>query len=215
MAVVAEHRHEARVPEEDVLVERSVDELRDEPAAGLRLVEVSEAQFPRLPVHLDVQGVLVVDRRRAAYPWSPRTSATAWARRLSWRSIAPAARRPAAKSARPAGSPAARARGSAGPRAERTWKISCCHHGLGVSQTRLYDFGGATAGLPSSVAPAVVRHCWASQQWHPYHQVHLEYNPSILKHRTTVGRVHTSRCRRLGTVPIFVRRKWDCPLWNF
>ena len=62
MPVVAEHRQEAGVPEEDVLVEGGVDELADETAARLGLVEVAEPQLPGLPVHLDVQRVLVVDR---------------------------------------------------------------------------------------------------------------------------------------------------------
>ena len=59
---VAEHRHEGRVPEEDVLVERGIDKLRRETAAGKGLMKMAKRQFPGFPVDLNKLGLFVVDR---------------------------------------------------------------------------------------------------------------------------------------------------------
>ena len=62
MGVVAEHRHEASIPLEDVLVERRINERGHVAAALGGLVEVAEGQLPGLPVHVHARGILVVDR---------------------------------------------------------------------------------------------------------------------------------------------------------
>jgi len=63
-AILAEHRHEARVPEKNVLVKRSVDELRYHPAGGRGLMEVVRCEFPSLPIEFDQERAFVVDGTR-------------------------------------------------------------------------------------------------------------------------------------------------------
>ena len=68
MCVVAEHRQKTGIPKEDVLVKCCINELRHKAASRLRLMKVAKRQLPGLPVHLNVERILVVDGFSAACP---------------------------------------------------------------------------------------------------------------------------------------------------
>ena len=105
-AVTPEQRHEARVPQEDAVVEGRVDEARHEAARRLRPPQVRERQLPRLEV--------AVDRRRRGRPRTAPATGAGPGRRWG----APPRRAPSPRTccARPAGCArrCRRARGSTG-----------------------------------------------------------------------------------------------------
>ena len=68
VCVVAEHRQKTGIPQEDVLVKCCINELRHKAAPRLRFMKVAKRQFPGLPVHLNVKGILVVDGFRQLVP---------------------------------------------------------------------------------------------------------------------------------------------------